>query len=128
MTQVIHIVIHICYVTNDGKVYTCGYNGYGQLGQKDYVSIKVPTLIGKEKITPEEKFITIKENEEHEINATLANTFNLRKEFITTEGYTFKSINSNIATVEEGKIVGKNSGITTIIVEHEKQINQQTYM
>ena len=111
---------HGIYVTDDGKVYTCGNNGYGQLGQKDYVTRKVPTLIGEAKITPEEKFITIKENEEHEINATLANTFNLRKEFITTEGYTFKSINSNIATVEDGKIVGKNSGITTIIVEHEK--------
>ena len=111
---------HGIYVTDDGKVYTCGYNGYGQLGQKDYVSRKVPTLIGEAKITPEEKFITIKENEEHEISATLANTFNLRKEFIASEGFNFKSINSNIATVEDGKIIGKNSGITTIIVEHEK--------
>jgi alpha-tubulin suppressor-like RCC1 family protein len=36
---------HTLFLTNDGAVYSCGYNNYGQLGLNDTTQRKVPTLI-----------------------------------------------------------------------------------
>ena len=46
------------------------------------------------------------------------NTFNLRKDVIDSNGFTFKSINPDIASINNGEIIANNSGFTTIVVSH----------
>ena len=53
-----------------------------------------------------------------DVNVTLNNTFNLRKDVIDSNGFTFKSINPDIASINNGEIIANNSGFTTIVVSH----------
>ncbi|MBQ8043678.1 MAG: hypothetical protein IJ272_05960, partial [Clostridia bacterium] len=107
------------YVKDDGFVYSWGVNTAGQLGQSDKQTKSVPTLIGSVKIANGENCVTLKESETHTINVTLNNTFNLRQDIIDSTGFTYKSINSNIASVNSNVITGENSGFTTVVVKHE---------
>ena len=107
------------YVTEKGFVYSWGLNSSGQLGHGDKADRGIPTLIGGAKIKTDRNVITLKEKDTHNLDITLENTFNLRKDLIASDGFTFKSINSNIASVQNGTITGESSGLTTVVVEHE---------
>ena len=45
---------HLSLITDDGKLYTCGYNNYGQLGHGTQANLSTPTLI----VSLKNKFVT----------------------------------------------------------------------
>ena len=108
------------YVNDGGFVYSFGLNDKGQLGHGDKVTRKEPTLIGTVKVMTNEHVVTIAENEQYKLNVTLENTFNLRQDIIASDGFKFKTLDSNIATVKGDTVTGNNSGLTTIIAEHDQ--------
>ena len=121
------------YVNNEGLVYTWGINTSGQLGHGDKQQRNIPTLIGELKIVPKDRYITIQEGEEYNIDVTLNNGFTLRQTNVTTDtvgeniarpdveaSFTYKSINNKIASVNNTTLTGLNTGLTTIVVTHKE--------
>ncbi len=105
------------YVNDEGFVYTWGNNNYGQLAQGEQ-EIITPSVIGSVKIVPEQSYITIQEGQSKEIGVTLNNTFNLRQDIIDSQGFTFETINGQIATMQGNTVTGVQSGITPSVISH----------
>ena len=106
-------------IAKNGFVYTWGANGSGQLGLENKEETKVPTQVGKVVIVKEEDNIKIEENETHEVKASLNNTFNLRYDVITKEGFKLKAIDEAKVAIKNTEITGTNSGLTTVVIAHD---------
>ena len=105
------------YVDDEGFVYSWGNNDYGQLAQ-EAKEVITPSVIGTVKVQTDKDYITIQEGETKGISATLNNTFNLRKDVIASDGFTFESMNTGIATTQDIRVTGMKEGITPIVISH----------
>lgn len=95
-----------------GKVYTTGYNGYGQLG--DGTKNTSSTLIGisNDSLEVEEPIIVMNHvGDTKDIKAHMNLGFNILYQSLASENYTYESFNKNIATVDnKGTITAEKYG------------------
>ena len=100
----------------EGTVYTVGANNYGQLGNGTTESLVEPICISEKKINVDKNIINFNKPEETEtITYSTTMAFNLIKDEIPSLTCVFKSLDNEIATVDEnGLVTAKGIGTTYI--------------
>ena len=112
-------IYHSVVSDNDGFVHTSGYNGYGELGDGTLNDKNIFTLIGDTYVNVHSGLVTLEKDKTFEIQASLDNKFNLIEDVVDSSNMEYKSLNENIATVDEnGIITGKQTGKAEIVVTH----------
>lgn len=112
----------------DGTVWSIGYNGYGELGDGSTNSINYLECISIPYITLNKREATLKlSNPEYQIEPETAYGFNLLYDKVTNEGFTYTSLNPEIAEVNKdtGLVTAKALGRTYITVKS-KQTDDET--
>ena len=107
----------IAIVRNDGRVWTNGENGYGQIGDSSIVARQEFTCISKTKIKFEDSPIKIKGlNVTKDTNVNLEAGFNLFYNKMEETDFEFSIKNSEIATVniETGAVTSVKKGKTQL--------------
>ena len=100
----------------DGMVYTVGYNGNSQMGNKTTESLLSPVCISDKKINVNKKIIDLKLNGQTEkINHTITMRYNLIQDEVPGASCTFSSLNEAVATVDQNGIVTAGEIGTTYI-------------
>ena len=106
---------------NMGRVYTAGYNGYGEIGDNSNTQSTVLVGISHTSLSVEETTIKMDVGETKEIKAHMELGFNLLYKTLENETYTYKSVNEKIATVDDkGVVTGVKYGKTSIIVTNKE--------
>ena len=104
---------------NDGTVWCVGYNGYGELGNGSLTNLSKIESISNPYITLEERETVLKlSNPNYQINPITTYGFNLYYDRAENSGFTYKSLNEDIAEVDEntGKVIAKSEGRAYVIV------------
>ena len=109
-------------VDQDGKVYTVGYNGNGEMANGTVQSLTTPWCISELKIEAEPNIINFESAEQTEqITYKLKMKFNLLTDEIPAGGITFTSMDKSVATVDEdGIVTAKDIGSTFIKLYNER--------
>jgi alpha-tubulin suppressor-like RCC1 family protein len=107
---------HMTAVKEDGSVWSWGLNAEGELGNDLTTQKNTPICISYPEITTDVSYIEFNEIEDTQtVVPKLTPGFNLLYNSLPSEGYTFESMNENIATVDEdGVITSKSEGNTFI--------------
>ena len=106
---------------NMGRVYTAGYNGYGEIGDNSNTQSTVLVGISHTSLAVEETTIKMDVGETKEIKAHMELGFNLLYKTLENETYTYKSVNEKIATVDDrGVVTGVKYGKTSIIITNKE--------
>ena len=102
-------------------VYTVGYNGHGQMGNEFIQNLITPWCISKKKINVDNNIITMqKTGEQKQITFNSTLEFNLIRDDVPNSKYTYKSIDTNIATVDNnGLVTAKAIGTTYVKITDE---------
>ena len=100
----------------DGMVYTVGYNGYGQMGNGTVQNLITPWCISKKKINIEKNIINFqKEGEQEKAAFNTTVEFNLIRDDVPNCKYSFKSLDKNVATIDNnGLVTAKEIGTTYV--------------
>ena len=101
----------------DGMVYTVGYNASGEMGNGTVENLITPWCISKKKIQVAKNIINFTEAEQTEqIEYTSSVAFNLIRKTVPGTVCTFKSMDENVAVVDEntGVVTSKGQGNTIV--------------
>ncbi len=91
---------------NLGRVYTSGYNSYGQLGDKTLSNSKYLIGISKTSLQVKESIVVLNSiGETNQIEASMNLGFNILYDNLENETYTYKSLNTNIVTVSDTGLI-----------------------
>ena len=91
---------------NVGRVYTTGYNAYGQLGDKTTTNTKTLVGISHTSLEVKEPIIVLHSiGETKRIEAKMNLGFNILFNTLENETYKYKSLNPNIITVDEAGVI-----------------------
>ena len=105
---------------SNGTVWSIGYNGYGELGDGSTTSTNKLECISTQYIKLNQREVTLKlSNPEYQIKPETVYGFNLLFDIAENNGFTYKSLDNNIATVDEetGKVTANGLGRTYIILK-----------
>ena len=110
---------HTVVSDKEGFVYTTGYNGYGQLGDRKLDDRNILNAIGDTYVKAEPKVVTVEVGKNEAVSASLDNKFNLINDVVDTQNMEFEILNPDVATIGETReVTGKEIGKTEIIVRH----------
>ena len=111
-----------------GLVYTVGYNGNGEMGDDSTTTTINPTNISEAKFEVDDQRIILNlnsNNNQRQINAATDLGFNLLYYQVEGEQLQYKSLDTNIATVDNnGMVTAQNYGTTKIEVSTNKLPNK----
>ena len=113
------------FATEEGNVYTIGYNGHCELGNGSTVNAKKESMITKYQIKAETtsiNFNQIGQNSE-KLKATVTLPLNLINKEVVANNYTYSSMDENVAKVSSNGIVTSQGEGSTFIKIHNQENN-----
>ena len=102
----------------DGYVYTTGRGSYGQLGNGSTSDKNKFEVIGYTYLDTKTNRIVLEEGGTQELDITLTNSFNLRKDVVDAENIDATILDDEKASLNGKTLTGLNVGKTLIIAEH----------
>lgn len=113
----------LCYVDDIGRIYTVGYGANGELGneltQNSFAPKYMQAAISDYRLVPDTPIVNLRNGQSKTVNATLSlEGLNLIDKSFSVN-YTFKSLDTSVATVSGNTITAVGLGTTYIRIADE---------
>ena len=114
------------FIKEDGTVWAMGDYYHGTSANRTTSNSIIPVQIGKQNFSIIDNDIAVNKNNTKQLNINSQFEYNAFKDNISNKNYTYKSLNTDIATVDEtGKVTGKEIGTTWVKVTDTESLEEQ---